>query len=183
MPTEIWNHGTGGWRDLTADINVRTSGAGSPAWTNFGAPPFAAYKFLVGDTAQVNFHVNHDYLPGGQILLHLHSTTSGTDANVVRWQITYSVAKGHNQQNFDTTGTVTTIDTTPHGTAWRHYVTEMGSSITLTNVEPDSLILVQIKRITNGATDNTDDVLLLTADCHYQSDRSVTKNRAPNFNV
>jgi len=56
---------------------------------------------------------------------------------------------------------------------------DVGNALTLT--EPDELILVTLKRIANGGTDNTDQVFAVCVDIHYQSDRHSTKNRSPNF--
>jgi hypothetical protein len=47
--------------------------------------------------------------------------------------------------------------------------------------EPDELILVTLKRVTNGGTNNTDTVFGLMVDLHYESDRHVTRNKSPNF--
>jgi len=41
--------------------------------------------------------------------------------------------------------------------------------------------LVTLKRVTNGGTDNTDDVFGLMVDLHYQSDRDATRNKVPDF--
>ena len=60
-------------------------------------------------------------------------------------------------------------------------VSELTNSIITTNAEPDSLILIRLSRITNGAVNNTDDIFALTLDCHYQADRFATINKSPNF--
>ena len=68
------------------------------------------------------------------------------------------------------------------GTAYTHYVTELASSITLTNVEPDSIIMCRVFRDAAHANDTLTDVaFLLKADAHYETDRVSTINRTPNF--
>ena len=60
-------------------------------------------------------------------------------------------------------------------------VAEVADEDALTLLEPDELILVTVRRVTNGAVDNTDDVFGLTVDFHYESDRDSTPNKVPNF--
>lgn len=175
--------GVVGWRDLTADITLRGSNQADPSWAQIGASPFYAYQFAVGKKVQIIFHINHDYDPGGAIHLHAHWLSGGTDVtNTVKWQFTYSVMKGHNQTggDLDTTGTVVSVEAASGG-QYRHMISETAASITLTNVEPDSLIVVVIERVTNAATENTDDIFLLTADCHYQASRFATPQKSPDF--
>ena len=59
----------------------------------------------------------------------------------------------------------------------------MADADALILVEPDELILVTLRRVTNGGTNNTDKVYALTVDFHYEADREVTPNKAPNFYV
>jgi hypothetical protein len=47
--------------------------------------------------------------------------------------------------------------------------------------EPDGLIICRIRRVTNGGTDNADNIYLLTADLHYLSNSQATPGKAPNF--
>lgn len=178
-----------GWRDITSEVIVRGTGSASPVWSQLGSSPFHAYQFTVGRECWLNFHINHDYKPGGQILLHVHWTTAGTSTIPVVWELTYAVAKGHNQTNGGTfpyaappyyTGTVQ-LSQAPSGVPFRHMVTEMTQSINVTNAEVDSIIMVHLKRISAGSSNNNDPVFVLTADCHYESDRVFTLNKAPNF--
>lgn len=169
-----------GWRDLVSDVNVRGS-VSVPAWSQMGSSPFWGFLFQLNDEAWAVFHIDHDYKPGSPIYLHTHWTSDGSDVNTVRWEFTYTVAKGHNQSNFNMTGTTVTVTTTPNGTAWRHYISEIGTGISSSEFEPDALIIVRIRRITNGGTNNGDDIFLLKTDAHYQADRLTTPNKAPNF--
>lgn len=175
--------GQTGWNDITAEITIRGAASGSPTWDQMGNNSMYAYNFGIGKKAYATFHIRHDYKPGGDILLHVHWTTSGTNTNTVKWKLDYTVAKGHNQSTGGNFFPMTTVylEQAGSGTAWRHMVTEMATSITLTNAEVDSLILMSFERVTNGGTDNTDNIFGLTVDCHYQTDRISTVNRAPNF--
>jgi hypothetical protein len=178
----ITQDGSPVWRDLTSDIVVRqTPGVGVPTWTTgLNGGPFAAYQFDINEEVWIAFHMDHDYHPGSSFHIHTHWMTDGTSTNTVKWQLTYSVAKGHNQSAFNMTGTTVNIEQAAQGTAWRHMVTE-STAISSSELEVDSLILVNVKRITNGGTDNSDNVYLLTADIHYQASYLGTKNKAPNF--
>ena len=58
-------------------------------------------------------------------------------------------------------------------------VTEDATGFTVPEV--DSLILLELKRVTNGGTENTDTVFGLFVDLHYQTSMYATPNRSPSF--
>lgn len=168
------------WHDITSEVKARGVGATDPGWSQINATAFYAYQFTLNDQVWMSFHVPHDYKKGTDIYLHAHWIPDGTNANSVKWQFIYSYAHGHNQAAFDLSGTTISAEQTVGGTQYQHYVTET-VAITITDMEPDGIIEVNVTRITNGATDNTDGVFLLTADIHYQSTNRGTLNRAPDF--
>lgn len=176
---------TVGFRDMLSPLTTAGVGAANrPLSANFGTAiagdPYQALAFALNDYAFATaFHVDHDVKPGGKAYLHVHWSTNGTSIATVKWQMTVRRSKGHNQANFTNTEQVFTVEQAAQGTAWRHMVTETAAFITLT--EPDELIMVTIKRITNGGTNNADTVFGLMCDLHYESDREVTPNKAPNF--
>lgn len=169
-----------GWRDITSETKVRGVGATDPTWAQIGATVYFAYKFAVNDVVWMNFHIPHDYIKGTDIYLHAHWLPDGTNANSVKWQFQYAYAHGHDQAAFNLTGTIITAEQTVGGTQYQHYVTET-AAITIADMEPDGIIMVNITRITNGGTDNTDGIFLLTSDVHYESNNRGTLNRAPDF--
>lgn len=170
-----------GWRDITGEVQTRGVGATDPAWTQIGASAMYAFSFAINDVCWMAFHVPHDYIPGSGWYLHVHWLPDGTDANSVKWSFSWMYAKGHNQAAFNVASLTTdTMTQTVGGTQYQHYVTESGEQ-SGTNVEPDGIIYVKITRVTNGGTDNTDEILMLTSDVHYQSNNLATKNKSPNF--
>jgi hypothetical protein len=170
-----------GWRDITGQISTRGIGT-DPTWSQMGSGPFYAHKFAIGKEAWVNLHIPHDMVPGTQFHVHAHWVTSGTNTAVVKWQFDVAVAKGFNQSAFDMAGSAVTAEEAASGTAWKHMVTE-STGISSAEYEVDGLILINITRVTNGGTDNTDDVFLLMSDIHYQSNDTATRNKAPNFYI
>jgi hypothetical protein len=171
---------TFGWRDITAEILTRGVGATDPDWAQIGSGPFYAYKFALDDVCWMNYHIPHDYLPGSDIYVHVHWIPSGTNTAVVKWSLAYTFARGHNQANFSAAGDSTNIEQAPPGSAYRHMISE-STAITIPTLEVDGLLYVKLARVTNGGTDNTDDIFVLTADVHYQSTNIGTKNKAPGF--
>lgn len=176
--------GNTGWRDLTSDITIRGR-VTDPTWAQIGSSPFWGYQFDVGDKVWSNFHINHDYVPGAPIFLHIHWLSGGSDTtNTTKWKLDYMIAKGH-QQGTDSDFPVAAYETVYLEQAstgqYRHMVSETSVSIELDRAEVDSLIMVSYERVTNGATDNTDGIFLLTSDCHYQAARWATPNRLPDF--
>ena len=174
---EIGVGGDKGWRDITGQIQVRGSGPTDPTWSVIDSGAFSAYDFAIGDKCWFYFHIPHDIVPGADILLHIHYLTDGVDTNTIKWQYTYDHVLGYQRDQLDTTGTVVTSELAGAGTAYTHHISET-DPITIANLtEPDGIIAVQITRITNGATDNTDTVYVLTADVHYQSTNLATPER------
>lgn len=172
-----------GWKDLVSDISISgVPGAQAPTPTAFPTGALREeYVFDIGDYVYLQpFHINHDLKIGGKAYLHVHWSTSGTQLNTVRWEFQVSRALGHNQQNFALPVSYF-VTQAPNGTPWRHYVAEVSLADSLTLIEPDELILVTLRRVTNGGTNNTDLVYGLCADIHYESDRDTTINKAPNF--
>lgn len=170
-----------GWRDLTADVIVKGLGANNPTWAQIDSGPLFAYKFALEDECWMVYHVPHDILPSADIHFHTHWIPDGTNVNPVKWQFTYMYALGHNQAAFTPAGTVETAESAGPGVAWQHMITETTAVTIPTLTEPDGLIYVHVERIANGATDNTDNIFLLTADIHYQSTNLSTLGKAPDF--
>lgn len=179
LPNETY-----GWRDMVGQLReFRAAGAGVPTWTQVGTTGFYAYVFELNDSIQVDYHIDHDYAPGTAIYLHTHWFADGTNAQPVKWQMSSVFAKGHQQAIFDFSNPVVdTVTQTPTGTAFTHMIAELADpGLTEFDFEVDGVLTVVYKRITNGGTDNTDNIFLRTADCHYRTDRTATKNKAPNF--
>jgi hypothetical protein len=170
-----------GWRDITAPIEVRGTGGTDPDWVAINGTAFWAYRFALNDKVWMTFHMPHDYVPDTDIHFHAHWLTDGTDVNSVKWQWEYAFAQGFNQAAFPfaSPGTATAEQAGP-GVQYQHMVTET-TGITIANLEIDGMVHVVLTRITNGGTDNTDDVFLLTSDIHYQSTNMATLNKAPSF--
>ena len=175
----ITQDGVGYWKDNLGPIILPATGVTVPTWTQM-QNNFYGYAFQLADRCWFSFHIGHDYLPGSDIYFHTHWTTNGTSTNSVKWEVNYTIAKGHNQSAFSGTGTTITIEQAASGTAWRHMISE-SAAITSAEIEPDSLMLVHLTRITNGATDNGDTVFLHQADLHFQASYLGTKNKSPNF--
>ena len=170
-----------GWRDITGEVLTRGVGATDPAWTQIGAGPFSAYAFAVNDVCWMAYHIPHDIVPNTDIHLHTHWLTDGTETAIVKWEYTYTYAKGFNQSAFNVTGTTVTAEEAASGTAYQHMVTET-AAISIDGLsEPDGIVYVRIRRVTNGATDNTDTIFMLTSDVHYQSTDQSTYGKSPNF--
>ena len=173
-----------GWSDMLDPLlGSGMPNSNAPTLEVLGPAPsvYRAYAFALDDYCFVQpFHVNHDIKPNGQAYIHVHWTTNGVSTATVKWDFQIMRALGHNQANF---GAVTTLSVTQAaaGTAWRHMVAEVDVSQTLTLTEPDELLLVVLRRVTNGGVNNTDNVFGLMVDLHYESDRNCTPNKAPNF--
>jgi hypothetical protein len=172
----------GEWRDLITPLRTPTSGPSIPVLTAVGSGVIRHPVWAINDQLWTDWHIQHDYALGTDVLMHMHWYTSGTSVAVVRWEFTFYHAKGNNQANFDFggAGVVVTSQEAAHGTAYRHMITEAGP-ITITGLEPDSMLCTRIRRVTNGGVDNADTVFGFQADLHYQATSIGTKNRFAPF--
>jgi hypothetical protein len=172
-----------GWKDLVSPMtNVGVPTEFAPQYEVFGPSGLRKeLKFDVNDYAYVSaFHVGHDIKPGGKAYVHVHWSTSGISTLPVRWEFQISRALGHNQAYFSAE-TAYVVEQSSNGGAWRHMIAEVSDLQAITLIEPDELILVTVRRLSNGATDNPDGIFGLLCDFHYEADRDTTINKAPNF--
>lgn len=177
-----------GWKDLVSKLqSTGVPTANQPTMDVFGPSGLRKeFNFAVGDYLFTQpFHVNHDVKIGGKSLVHVHWSTNGIDTNSVKWEFQMTYAKGHDQEFFNAPVTYI-VEGLPNRTvsgAWRHYVTEVPIDEAIIGLEPDTLVLVTLRRLSNGATENMDGVFGMTVDFHYEADRDSTPNRSPNFYV
>lgn len=173
-----------GWRDLTADITVRGTGAADPTFAVYGATALRAFQFSATVMQEVFlvFHVPHDWVPGSDIFIHAHWSNAAAAPNTgtVRWGFEYSFAKGFDQEAFPTP-TIVYAQQASSATRYRHMVTET-TAVTIATMEVDGLILMRAFRDAANAADTcTDAVFLHTVDIHYQSTNMATAGKAPSF--
>jgi len=170
-----------GWRDILGQIVQRGVGASDPSWSVISGSIFSAFKFTVGDEIWIAYHIPHDYVPGTDIYFHAHWLSDGTSTATVKWEWSFVYADGFGTGNMAVASpTTATAEEAATGTAHDHMVTET-TGVTVAGQEVDGMIYARVRRITNGGTDNTDGIFLMTTDVHYQSNNMATKNKAPNF--
>lgn len=190
-PDSIWkrwlNHfwelfGGALWDDELTSLIPARPGSTAPTLTAFGpSGTNQALVFAVNDFVFTpGFHIKHGIKPGSKIYPHVHWTTDGTDTNTVKWELSITIAKGHNQEAFPA-DTVIELEQAGSGTAWQHMIVEASDAQALDAPEVDSVVMMRFRRITNGGTNNTDDVFGLFVDIHYQKDRFGTPQKAPDF--
>lgn len=168
-----------GWRDLKMAVTGAASGPAAPSPTAFGATGnIKQSAFALNDSVYLVGHIDHDVRIGSTQYMHVHWTTNGTNVQPVRWQLSYIAAKGHDQEAFPA-DTVLTLTQNPGSVAWQHMIIEDAVGIPI--YEVDTLVMIELKRITNGGTNNTDAVFGLFVDLHYQCQQYGTRNRTPNF--
>jgi|GEM_PF-3999942 len=180
-----------GWRDITSEVSTRGVVATDPTFTQVGSSEFRFYRFAINKLVWFNFHIPHDYLPSSPVHFHVHWFTDDAATGLVTWQWTYAYAKGFNQEAFDfalansprTTAKVITA-TQASGGAFKHMVAETAAVTIPGLTEPDGMICVQLKRISNGTSplnELSSAPFMITSDVHYRSTNLATLNKAPNF--
>lgn len=172
------------WYDMLAPISSagRRGATSDFDWTEYDGTGIYQPDFDINEDGIAVFHINHDVKRGALMYPHVHWSTDGIDTNPVHWELNYVYANRDDVTPtvFSPKQTITLIGT-PSGTAFTHMVTEVSDSNAVTMFEVDSIILMQIKRITNGATENTDVVFGHFVDIHYQRERFGTISRSPDF--
>jgi hypothetical protein len=179
------------WVDLLGAINVRGSGAASPAWTLYRGNIFQ-FLFDLNAECWFEYHVTHDYAPGSNMFIHVHWSHNATNvvSGSVTWTIEATAAKGHNQtpNGAFVAPVVTTVAQSASTTQYQHMIAEVqltaatGTGALLANalIEPDTLILVRCK-LTANSISAANNVFVHMVDIHYQSTGIGTKQKAPNF--
>ena len=175
-----------GWRDNIVEIKVDSSSPNAPT---LGAirGGILAWQFAPGELTEAHsaFHVDHDYMAGTKLYLHVHWVNTSTSIGTVRWGFEYSVAKGHQQQAFPATTTVY-VEQATTGTAYMHMVGEVSEINAIDGaalgIEPDTVILCRIFRDGASVNDTLNETVFgIFLDLHYQADRATTPNKAPPF--
>jgi len=169
-----------GWRDLRAPlVSARVPATGNPTLAAFGpSGGLFQHLFLVNDQVYLSFHIDHDIKPGSTIFPHVHWATDGTSTNTVKWEFEFTTAKRTDAEAFPAP-TIITVEEASSNVAWAHQVTEHGTGFTAPEV--DSLVIAKLKRITNGGSENDDDIFGLFCDLHSEADRYGTVSRSPDY--
>ena len=180
------------WHDIIGQINPKFSGAGAPLRKLYKDSNIYDYSFAVNDAVDFVFHLPHDYVPGSNLYLHVHWSHNGTAiSGSAGFTFSHSYSKGHNQEEFSTERTLVLTIPTPNVATipqYRHRVDEgqiaaptaNSQAMPTANVEPDGLILGQLK-LTQAPTITSGDLFIHTVDVHYQSTNMGTQSRSPDF--
>ena len=177
----------GGWNDfLMPGLTLPRTAANAPAITVFqgnidalafqngGAQPRETWSTI---------HILHDYRAGTKIFPHIHwAHNNATPSGDVKWQIEYSISKGHSGGVFPAATTVSLIQTA--GAQYTHHLIETSTAdaIPATEVEPDSVIMFRIFRDSGDGEDTfADDAFLLYFDIHFQSNLTLTNEKVRPF--
>lgn len=170
---------TYGWSDLRMAVTAVAIGSGAPALRAFGPTGnIKQLRFGVGDSVYLAAHFSHDILQGATVFPHIHWTTDGTNVNSVKWELNYAWAEGYDTDNFPAETTVN-LEEAAAGTAWRHMITEDDAGFVTPDI--DTILVCELKRVTNGGVENSDQIFGLFVDIHYQVGQIATPNRSPNF--
>lgn len=167
-----------GWRDMRMIVSGAASGSGTPTPTAFG--PSGNIKqtaFGVGDSVYLTVPVDHDAWVGAMAYPRICWSTNGVSVNSVKWEMRYIYAAGYNTANFGA-DVLITFEEAAAGTAWRHMTTQ-NTGFVLPQI--NSMVICELKRVTNGGSENADTVFGLYLGIHYPTSQLATKNRTPNF--
>lgn len=173
-----------GWKNFTQSFStvgvpiIKTPGS------SFFGPGEVLRKELTFDIDDYVYvlpiTIGHDIFPGAVALPYIKWSTNGTQINSVKWELSYSRAKGHNQEPFSQPISLI-LEQNAAGIAWHYMIAEVAFNDGIILNEPDEVFLFTLRRLPNGDIDNTNLVFGLSFGMHYQSNRESTVNRKPNF--
>ena len=175
-----------GWNDLVAYLNnSNAAGLNPPSWKSMGANGHYGLHFTAGESAFATFHILHDYKVGTLAYPHVHFLVNIalTAGDTITWLLSYTIARGHHQGE-SLTGTRSTISMTytADGTevAGEHLILECSDAQAIDLLETDSLVIMEVEMDAASVT-GTEEIFGLMVDLHYQSDGTLTKEKAPGF--
>lgn len=170
-----------GWKRQMAALIGATIGSGTPSLAPFGPSGVSQAKaFAIGDSVYVASMVPHDALGGGSLFPVMSWSTNGNSVNSVKWEISHTFANGYNTTTFPA-NSVITLEEAASGIAWQHMTSLGGSGVP--GIEIGGACIAEIKRISNGGTDNLDIVFGLFSGFHYPTNKFDTLNKEPPFFV
>ncbi|MCK5601079.1 hypothetical protein KAR91_04365 [Candidatus Pacearchaeota archaeon] len=176
-----------GWQDLVhSGLNLETTGPNPPTLKDFRSGLYQ-YAFIgTGVTVEqafASFHIPHDYKSGTKIYPHVHwSHNIAVPSGDVVWQMDYSVSRAFSLGGFPAPTSIELQQTA--GAQYIQHVIEVseGNAIPATNIEPDSMILLRLYRDPAHANDDFgNDAFIVGLDLHYESDGSLTNEKAAPF--
>jgi len=148
--------GAFGWGLVHLPAVFMPAGSTAPTLTAIGSgATIKSPAYIVGDTAYFAFTLPPGAKSAGNLVFVAHWRTSSTDTNTVKWEITYATAIPGGAISADT---VVTAEAAGSGVAWQGV--SIVSAVQSPSLVAGSLVVAQVKRITNGGTDNADTVFL-----------------------
>jgi hypothetical protein len=183
------------WKDLIGEVGIKGSSDG-PTFISFTGDHYA-YECTGNPITKLYFtyHVNHDWLLGSDMYIHLHHGTNvnvseiDLDKRTISWRIWAITAK--RGEYFTTSIELSNIKYTyAADDRYRHIVTEIelskaggGTNVLDSNdIDIDSIILIRMER-DKGIEGDTfgDNHFVFTVDIHYLGCRLGTILKDPPF--
>jgi len=169
------------WETDKASLVTSRPGATAPTLRAFGPTGnVQQLDFAVNDFVYTGLEIKHEIKPGSSIYPYIAWSTNGIDTNTVKWELSYTYAKGHDQEAFPAETTIN-LEEAASGTAWQHMIIIATDAQSFTAPEVDSAIVMKVRRVTNGGTDNTDQAFGIFVGTYYQKDRFGTPQKSPDF--
>lgn len=170
-----------GWKRQQLGLIGSPSGSGAPSLSAFGPSGVCkAMAFAIGDSVYISGVVPHDALAGGTIFPIICWSTNGVSLNSVKWELSITFANGYNTTVFPA-NSVIAMEEAASGITWQHMTTLAGTGIG--SIEIGGGFLAELKRVSNGGTDNLDTVYGLFSGFHYPTNKFDTLNKEPPFFV
>ena len=175
-----------GWKDIVTDLVAKSTGAAVPSLAAFRDNVYA-YSFSSTTDQELFccFHIPHDIKAGSNVYPRIHYS-NGANTNTTQdiiWKFSYMFAKGFGSpaEAFPAEQTIV-LSSKGSAVQYAHLITECTDDEAITIDEPDGILLARVWRhASDGADTYPAPAFAFTADLHYQTDRSSTPNKRPDF--
>ena len=183
----ILSNGEYVWARHTTDLQVMNRDSiNAPTISPFSSGFYGQFfSPTLMNEAYCEFVIPQDIAIATKVYPHIYTVPSNSASGVVRWGISYLLAKGHGQQTFDVYPTTVYIDQAiPADSARKPLVAEVSvlDALLSNNIEPGSVLMCRIFRDAEHANDTyAHDIHAKSAGLFYMRGRFGTRNKAPNF--
>lgn len=153
-------------------IALRDVGANVPVLTQYGTTGIYLPLFDLNDLLVFAIQLPHSYQEFTALEPHVHWISDAIDANTVKWQMTYQWVNAESD-------VLAAVSSTTDGEEAPDVagMTKLTALTTITKSDAliSSLVLGNIKRVTNGGTDATANIYMAFFDLHFRKNTAGSR--------
>ncbi len=163
------------WDDFVVPVNaIRLAGASPADPYAYKSGSVLSFDSSTDEYVYFVIQLPHRYKEGTDVIFHIHWTivTSGAGAGAenVKWDMTYSASSPATPAESWPAASNATVTIDVQSDSADDHLIDNVATITGTNFKISEIIICSLKRDTTVANNYSDEVLLVSADVHYEVD-------------